>query len=99
MRLGIYADLVYRADNDGLSTDRAFILFLAGLAERVDELVLFGRLHPQPGRAPYALSERMRFVGLPHYARVEQPGYERKQDPALKRFRLLKEQTFPCLRK
>jgi len=70
VRLGIYADLLYRADRDGVSTDRAFILFLAALAERVDELVLFGRLHPEAGRAPYALPDRIRFVALPHYERV-----------------------------
>ena len=72
MRLGIYADLLYRADDGGVSTDRAFILFVAALAERVDELVLFGRLDPQPGRAPYPLPERIRFVALPHYARVSE---------------------------
>ena len=64
MRLGIYADLAYRADNDGVSTDRAFILFIAALAKRVDELVLFGRLDPRPGRAPYVLPERIRFSSL-----------------------------------
>jgi glycosyltransferase involved in cell wall biosynthesis len=70
VRLGIYGDLLYRADADGVSTDRAFILFVAALAERVDELVVFGRLHPEPGRAPYALPEGIRFVALPHYARI-----------------------------
>jgi glycosyltransferase involved in cell wall biosynthesis len=70
VRLGIYADLLYRADGDGVSTDRAFILFVAALAERVDELVVFGRLDPEPGRAPYALSPRIRFVALPHYERA-----------------------------
>jgi glycosyltransferase involved in cell wall biosynthesis len=70
VRLGIYADLVYHVDDRGVSTDRAFILFIDALAERIDELVLFGRLAPAPGRAAYAVSERIRFVALPHYARV-----------------------------
>jgi glycosyltransferase involved in cell wall biosynthesis len=70
VRIGIYADLVYRADNDGVSTDRAFIRFLSALAERVDEVVIFGRLDPLPGRAPYGLPGHMRFVALPHYPRV-----------------------------
>ena len=74
MRLGIYADLVYRADDGGLSTDRAFILFITALAERIDELVVFGRLDPKSGRAPYALPGRIRFVALPHYARVTSIG-------------------------
>jgi hypothetical protein len=42
VRLGIYTDLLYRADGATVSTDRAFVLFLAGLAERVEKLVLFG---------------------------------------------------------
>ncbi len=70
MRLGVYADLVYRADNGGVSTDRAFILFIGALAQRLDELVVFGRLDPRAGRAQYALPEGIRFVPLPHYARV-----------------------------
>lgn len=70
MRLGVYADLVYRRDGETLSTDRAFILFVAGLAERVDELVLFGRLDPEPGRSHYALPGSVRLVPFPHYARV-----------------------------
>jgi glycosyltransferase involved in cell wall biosynthesis len=71
VRLGVYADLVYRRDDDGLSADRAFVNFVASLPPRVDELVLFGRLDPLPGRHPYALpEERVRFVPLPHYGSV-----------------------------
>ena len=70
-RLGVYADLDYRAEDGTISTDRAFVRFVASLPPRVDELVVFGRLDPQPGRAPYALSgERVRFVPLPHYRSV-----------------------------
>jgi glycosyltransferase involved in cell wall biosynthesis len=74
VRLGIYTDLVYRTDGVGLFTDRAFVLFLTALADRCDELVLFGRLDPTPGRAPYSLSRRIRFVALPHYSRVRSVG-------------------------
>jgi glycosyltransferase involved in cell wall biosynthesis len=70
VRLGIYADLVYHVDDGGVSTDRAFIVFIGALAERIDELVVFGRLDPTSGRAPYPLPQRIRFVALPHYARV-----------------------------
>jgi glycosyltransferase involved in cell wall biosynthesis len=70
VRLGIYADLLYRAENGDVSTDRAFIRFIGALADRVDELVLFGRLDPDPGRGPYRLPERIRFVPLPFYERV-----------------------------
>jgi glycosyltransferase involved in cell wall biosynthesis len=75
MRLGVYSDLVYRFDGDTLSTDLSFILFVAGLASRVDELVIFGRLHPTPGRSPYAVPRsQVRFVPLPHYPRVTSIG-------------------------
>ena len=71
MRLGIYADLVYRRDGDVVSTDRAFIRFVAGLSERTDELVFFGRLAPQAERAPYALpAGNVRFVAFPYYPNV-----------------------------
>jgi len=74
VRLGLYADLVYRADNGGPSTDRSFILFIGALAEHLDELVVFGRLDPKAGRAPYAVPKQIRFVPLPYYARVTATG-------------------------
>lgn len=67
MRLGVYADLVYRRDGDRVSADRAFVNFVASLPPRVEELVLFGRLDPEPGAFPYVLPEDVRFVALPHY--------------------------------
>lgn len=72
MRVGVYADLVYRREGEDVSTDRAFVLFVCALAERDDvaEVVLFGRLHPEPGRAPYVLPAGVRHVALPHYPRV-----------------------------
>ena len=70
MRLGVYADLLYRRDEDGLSADRAFVKFVTSLPPRVSEIVLFGRLEPQPGRNPYALPADVRFVALPHYEDV-----------------------------
>jgi glycosyltransferase involved in cell wall biosynthesis len=75
VRLGVYTDLVYRADGEGLSADMAFVSFLAGLAPRVDELVVFGRLDPEPGRLAHPLpAERTRFVALPHYRSVRSVG-------------------------
>jgi len=71
MRLGVYADLVYRSDADGLSNNRAFIRFVTSLPPRIDEVVLFGRLNPAPGRDPYPIpSEGVRLVPLPYYPRV-----------------------------
>jgi glycosyltransferase involved in cell wall biosynthesis len=70
MRLGVYSDLRYRADRDGVSTHQAFVSFVAQLPPRVAELVIFGRVDPVPGRSYYALPQGVRFVALPHYARV-----------------------------
>lgn len=71
MRLGVYSDLSYRSDGERLSTHQAFVLFVTSLPPRVDEVVLFGRLDPEPGRSHYVLpDEGVRFVALPHYANV-----------------------------
>jgi glycosyltransferase involved in cell wall biosynthesis len=70
VRLGVYADLVYRREGDVLSTDFAFVRFPVGLSAHVEELVLFGRLHPRPGSEPYPLPPGIRFVPLPHYPSV-----------------------------
>lgn len=70
LRLGIFADLSYRRDADGLSTDRAFVRFVTGLEPLVDELVLFGRLSPEPARAANPVPAGVRFVPLPYYPKV-----------------------------
>jgi glycosyltransferase involved in cell wall biosynthesis len=71
LRLGVYADLVYRHDGETITTDRAFVRFVTGLPPRVDEVVLFGRLDGTAGRSPYELPrEGVRLVPLPHYSSV-----------------------------
>ena len=71
MRVGVFADSLYHRDGDVLSNGRAFTRFVTGLAEHIDELVVFGRVAPDPARADYVLpAERVRFVALPHYANV-----------------------------
>ena len=75
MRVGVYSDMVFRRDGARLSTDQAFIRLVTALAPRAGEVVLFGRLDPAPGRAPYAVPEgHVRFVALPHYPRVTHLG-------------------------
>lgn len=70
MRLGIYSDLTYRTRDGVVSTNRAFIRFVTALPPRVD-VVIAGRLDPEPGSSPYPLPVRgVRFVPLPHYRRV-----------------------------
>jgi glycosyltransferase involved in cell wall biosynthesis len=71
VRLGVYADLVYRHEGATISTDRSFVNFVTALPPRVDEVVLFGRLAPRSGRDPYVLSvDHVRFVALPYYPSV-----------------------------
>ena len=71
MRLGVYADAIYRRNGDTASTDRELIRFVSGLLPRIEELVFFGRLHPEPGVEPYAVPhDRARFVPLPFYRSV-----------------------------
>jgi glycosyltransferase involved in cell wall biosynthesis len=75
MRVGVFADMVFHRAGDTLSTRHAFIRFVTSLPPRVDEVVLFGRLDPAPGRAAYAIpGAGVRFVALPHYPRVTSLG-------------------------
>jgi glycosyltransferase involved in cell wall biosynthesis len=70
VRIGIYTDMLFRRDGDTVSTRRAFVRFVAALGPHVEEVVIFGRLDPEPGRFAYELPrERVRFVALPHYER------------------------------
>lgn len=70
-RVGVFSDLLYRRDAEGLSTHQAFIRFVTSLPPLVDEIVLFGRVKPEPERSHYALpTAQVRFVELPHYPRV-----------------------------
>jgi glycosyltransferase involved in cell wall biosynthesis len=76
MRLGVYSDMVFARSGDGtLSAGQSFIRFITSLPPRVDEVVVFGRLDPRERRMPYELPSRaVRFVPLPHYARVSSLG-------------------------
>jgi glycosyltransferase involved in cell wall biosynthesis len=75
MRVGVYTDMVFRRDRQTLTTDKAFIRLVAVLAAELGEVVLFGRLAPEPGRSPYEVpEEHIRFVALPHYPRVTHLG-------------------------
>jgi glycosyltransferase involved in cell wall biosynthesis len=70
MRIGVYSDLAYSSDGERVWTHQAFIRFVTSLPPRVTEVVVFGRLRPERGRSHYVLPEGVRFVPLPHYARV-----------------------------
>src|ERR671910_939436 len=64
MRLGIYTDTLYGTDGESLGNSRAFTRFLTSLPPRVDEVVLFGRLAPEPGRAEYPLPTALLFAAI-----------------------------------
>ena len=75
MRVGVYSEQVYRRQGDTISTRRAFVRFVTALPPRVDEVVVFGRLDPEPGVEAYPLpTEGVRFVALPFYPSVRAVG-------------------------
>ena len=67
MKLAVYTDYVYRRADGAVYAERAFALFLARLGERLDRLVIVGRLDPRPGVSHYRLPADVEFVPLPHY--------------------------------
>ena len=73
VRVAVYTDYAYHRDGDGLSAERAFALFLNELAQRVGELILLGRVHPEPGGGRYPIDDAVRFVELPYYAKLTSP--------------------------
>jgi glycosyltransferase involved in cell wall biosynthesis len=69
VRLAVYLDYVHRRDaRRVLYAPRAFALFLAGLGDEFDRIVVAGRLDPQPGQSHYRVPADMGFVEMPHYA-------------------------------
>lgn len=73
-RLGVFSGDVYWRQGDIVSTDVAFIRFVAAVAPRVQELAVFGRLHPSPRLSTNPLPFDVRFVPLPHYGRLTELG-------------------------
>ena len=74
MRLAVYTDYVYTREGDAIYAERAFALFLAGLAEHVERLVIVGRLSPRSGASHYRLPDSVEFVPLPHYSSLVNAG-------------------------
>jgi glycosyltransferase involved in cell wall biosynthesis len=73
VRLAVYTDYEYRSDGRRRYGQLAFVVFLEALRERVDRLVLVGRLDPKPGSSHYPLHEDTELVGLPHYESLGHP--------------------------
>jgi len=77
VRLAVYTDYPYRHEDGAVYAERAFVLFLDELARHVSALTLVGRLNPEPGRGErshYRVSDDVRFVPLPHYESLADPG-------------------------
>jgi glycosyltransferase involved in cell wall biosynthesis len=86
LRLAVYNDQWYRPREDGLYTDRALVLFLAGVARRIERLVLVGRLDPALPRAHYRVPDELEFAALPHYPSLLHPRSLPAMAGSLRRF-------------
>ena len=73
MRLAVYTDYTYARDAGGVYAERAFALFLSALSERIDRLVLVGRMRPTGGSSRYMLPDDVDFIGLPYYESLARP--------------------------
>jgi glycosyltransferase involved in cell wall biosynthesis len=73
VRLAVYTDYAYRRDGEGVWAERAFALFLGGLAERLGGMKVIGRLDPRPGETRYRLADGIEFVPLPFYESLANP--------------------------
>lgn len=72
MRLAVYTDYAYHRVGDRVYAERAFALFLASLAGKVDRMVVAGRLSPDASKARYSLGD-VDFVALPFYRSLAEP--------------------------
>jgi glycosyltransferase involved in cell wall biosynthesis len=72
-RLLVFEDSVFERDDEGVWTDRAFLLFAACLSRLLPQVTMLGRLDPRPGRSYYRLPDAVRFCGLPHYPSLVHP--------------------------
>jgi glycosyltransferase involved in cell wall biosynthesis len=72
-RLGVYIDYRFRRTGEGISGERAFVLFLFALEPHVGSLTLIGRADPSPEPYPYVLPASVGLVELPFYASLAHP--------------------------
>ena len=86
LRLAVYSDHWYRRREDGLYADRALVLFLAGVARRIERLVLLGQLDPELPRAHYRVPDEVEFAALPPYPSLLNPRALPAMARSLRRF-------------
>jgi glycosyltransferase involved in cell wall biosynthesis len=74
VRVAVYTDYTYRRQGGRVYAERAFALFLVALAQRLDRLVIAGKVDPGPGVAHYELPPETGFVELPYFPSLTDPG-------------------------
>lgn len=74
VRAAVYTDAVLRRTDRGLFASETFIVFVTGLRDHVDVLVLVGRIDPHPGADHYRVRDDVDVVGLPHYGSLADHG-------------------------
>ena len=73
MRLAVYSDFPYRRHDGRLYAGQAFVIFLVGLSELVEHLILVGRLDPLDTPWHFPVPDEIEYRALPHYAQVSEP--------------------------
>jgi glycosyltransferase involved in cell wall biosynthesis len=73
LRLAVYSDFAYRRHADRVYAEQAFVVFLLGLNDYVQHLVLVGRLDPAPQPWHFPLPESAEYHALPHYPKLSKP--------------------------
>lgn len=68
-KLLVFIDQTYWKEGDTITTDENFLLFVQAFAPAFDRIHFLGRLHPEPGRAPYHCAPHpdFDFTELPYY--------------------------------
>jgi glycosyltransferase involved in cell wall biosynthesis len=69
----VYTDAVLRRTDHGVFAGETFVVFVTGLRDHVERLVLVGRVAPDGEADHYRLRDDVEVVGLPHYASLAEP--------------------------
>lgn len=72
-RVAAYTDYRYRRSGERIFAERAFALFLLALGERLERLVILGKVDPHDGESHYELGGGAEFAELPYYASMTRP--------------------------
>ena len=73
MRVAVYTDYTYRRRGDAVYSERAFSLFVAAVAARLDGALVLGRVAAGAAEARYPIGEGVGFVELPFYESLSRP--------------------------